>query len=194
MDALDGIAENQEVRRNRVQFSNIVDTVMMTVVGLATPFRAAQIVDRRRDMPYRAYTAAQRAIGEAITARSIAIDYYQGLGPPDLCCVTKQVCANQRCPLCTCTLEHKCVRYNGHAGESCRHISARFSRIAVRPLPTSPIFSHCLIVTVQSSMASGRRGEFASARVLSLGIRRRLFLSGKLLASAFVTFPKVSGH
>ena len=35
---------------------------------------------------------AQRAIGEAITARSIAIDYYQGLGPPDLCCVTKQVC------------------------------------------------------------------------------------------------------
>ncbi len=32
----------------------------------------------------------ERAIGEAITARSIAIDYYQGLGPPDLCCLTKQ--------------------------------------------------------------------------------------------------------
>ena len=37
------------------------------------------------------YPCGQRAIGEAITARSIAIDYYQGLGPPDLCCVTKQV-------------------------------------------------------------------------------------------------------
>ena len=38
----------------------------------------------------------QRAIGEAITARSIAIDYYQGLGPPDLCCVTKQVRPHMR--------------------------------------------------------------------------------------------------
>jgi hypothetical protein len=32
----------------------------------------------------------ERAIGEAMTARSIALDYYQGMGPPDLCTVTKQ--------------------------------------------------------------------------------------------------------
>lgn len=31
----------------------------------------------------------ERAIGEAATARSIAIDYYQGLGPPDLCFLSK---------------------------------------------------------------------------------------------------------
>lgn len=31
----------------------------------------------------------ERALGEAITARSIAIDYYSGLGPPDLCCLNK---------------------------------------------------------------------------------------------------------
>jgi hypothetical protein len=31
----------------------------------------------------------ERALGEAITARSIALDYYNGLGPPDLCCLQK---------------------------------------------------------------------------------------------------------
>ena len=31
----------------------------------------------------------ERALGEAITARSIALDYYTGLGPPDLCCLNK---------------------------------------------------------------------------------------------------------
>ena len=31
----------------------------------------------------------ERAVGEAMTARAIALSYYQGLGPPDLCCLTK---------------------------------------------------------------------------------------------------------
>lgn len=31
----------------------------------------------------------EKALGEAITARSIALDYYTGLGPPDLCCLNK---------------------------------------------------------------------------------------------------------
>jgi hypothetical protein len=32
----------------------------------------------------------ERVIGEAITARSISIDAFSGIGPADLCCVTKQ--------------------------------------------------------------------------------------------------------
>jgi len=32
----------------------------------------------------------ERAVGEALTARSIAIDYYRHGGPPDLCCLEKQ--------------------------------------------------------------------------------------------------------
>ena len=31
----------------------------------------------------------EKALGEAITARSIALDYYSGLGPPDICCLNK---------------------------------------------------------------------------------------------------------
>jgi hypothetical protein len=32
----------------------------------------------------------ERVIGEAITARSISIDFFSGVGPADLCCITKQ--------------------------------------------------------------------------------------------------------
>ena len=32
----------------------------------------------------------ERVIGEALTARSISIDFFSGVGPADLCCVTKQ--------------------------------------------------------------------------------------------------------
>ena len=31
----------------------------------------------------------ERAVGEAMTARAIELDQYQGLGPPDLCSLTK---------------------------------------------------------------------------------------------------------
>ena len=32
----------------------------------------------------------ERVIGEALTARSISIDFFSGVGPADLCCITKQ--------------------------------------------------------------------------------------------------------
>ena len=31
----------------------------------------------------------ERAVGEALTARSISIESFSGLGPEDLCCLTK---------------------------------------------------------------------------------------------------------
>ena len=57
------------------------------------------------------------------------------------------------------------------------------------PHPRFPARSSPLIpwLAVQSSMASGRRGEFAAARILSLGGGCRLFVPGKLRGYAFET-------
>lgn len=57
------------------------------------------------------------------------------------------------------------------------------------PQPRFPARSSPLIpwLAVQSSMASGRRGEFAAARILSLGGGCRLFVPGKLRGFTFET-------
>ena len=90
MDALEGIAENQEVTEPLSSIPSVPElpskqyvwsSLLLTATGVYVYIRVLHSVNN----------PPQRAIGEAITARSIAIDYYQGLGPPDLCCVTKQV-------------------------------------------------------------------------------------------------------
>jgi len=90
MDALEGIAENQEVTEPLSLMPSVPELpskqyvwspLLLTATGVYVYIRVSHSVNN----------PIQRAIGEAITARSIAIDYYQGLGPPDLCCVTKQV-------------------------------------------------------------------------------------------------------
>lgn len=39
----------------------------------------------------------ERAVGEALTARSISIDSFTGLGPEDLCCLTKVTPCRPHC-------------------------------------------------------------------------------------------------
>jgi hypothetical protein len=57
---------------------------------LQTPPPASATGLQMSDAIHDTTESIERVIGEALTARSISIDFFSGVGPADLCCITKQ--------------------------------------------------------------------------------------------------------